>query len=122
MQNISLQHAQPPPLQKIALPDKDGFKMVPIEDISHFIAESNYTWVHLIKGEKILVSKTLKDIEVLLKATPFFRSHKSYLVNLYHIDKYVRGQGGYLVTENGDQFPVARSQKAALINILKSHG
>lgn len=119
MQNINLQQPHPTRLQKIALPNAEGYKMVLVEEISHFIAESNYTWVHLINGEKLLLSKTLKDFEVLLKETPFFRSHKSYLVNLHHIDKYVRGQGGYLVTTNGDQFPVARSQKTELIKILK---
>jgi two-component system LytT family response regulator len=117
MQNLQLQSKSG--LEKIALPIGEGFSMVHVNDICYLKAESNYTWVHLISKEKHLIAKTLKEVEGLLNFPQYFRAHKSYLVNLNHVDKYVRGQGGYLVTSGGEHIPVARSQKNDLINVLK---
>ena len=49
----------------------------------------------------------------------YFRAHKSYLVNLNHVDRYIRGQGGYLVMKDHTQIPVARTQKIDLLRLLK---
>lgn len=119
MQNLQLQSKSG--LEKIALPVGEGFSMVHVNDISYLKAESNYTWVFLETKEKHLIAKTLKEIEALLNFPQYFRAHKSYLVNLNHVDKYVRGQGGYLVTSGGEQIPVARSQKSDLIQLLKGY-
>jgi two-component system LytT family response regulator len=54
----------------------------------------------------------------MLNFPQFFRAHKSYLVNLNYLDRYVRGQGGYLVLKNGDQIPVSRANKAELMRVL----
>lgn len=106
-------------LENIALPTHDGFTMVHINDITYLNAESNYTWVHLVQQKKYLVTKTLKDLEDMLHFPQYFRSHKSHLVNLNHVDRYVRGQGGYLVMKDHTQIPVARAQKMELLRILK---
>lgn len=119
VQNLQLQSKSG--LEKIALPVGEGFSMVHVNDISYLQAESNYTWVYLTNKEKHLIAKTLKEIESLLNFPQYFRAHKSYLVNLNHVDKYIRGQGGYLVTAGGEQIPVARSQKSDLIQVLKGY-
>jgi two-component system LytT family response regulator len=106
-------------LESIALPTHDGFTMVHINDIIYLNAESNYTWVHLVQQKKYLVTKTLKDLEDMLRFPQYFRSHKSHLVNLNHVDRYVRGQGGYLVMKDQLQIPVARAQKTELLRMLK---
>ncbi len=92
--------------------------MVDINEIYYLNAESNYTWVYLGNQKKYLVSKTLKEFAGMLNFPQFFRSHKSYLVNLNHLDRYIRGQGGYLVLKSGTQVPVARAQKAELMRVL----
>jgi two-component system LytT family response regulator len=93
--------------------------MVHINDISHLQADSNYTWVFLANEKKHLIAKTLKDMESMLEFPQYFRAHKSHLVNLNHVDRYVRGQGGYLVLKDGTQIPVARTQKSDLMQMLK---
>lgn len=116
IQNIRIQsHAG---LENIALPTHDGFTMVHINDITHLGAESNYTWVYLTNQKKYLVTKTLKDMEEMLMFPQYFRAHKSFLVNLNHVDRYIRGQGGYLVMKDHNQIPVARAQKAELLRML----
>lgn len=117
IQNIHIQSHSG--LENIALPTSDGFSMVHINDISHLQADSNYTWVHLLNQKKYLVTKTLKDMEDMLRFPQYFRPHKSFLVNLNHVDRYIRGQGGYLMMKDNTQIPVARSQKAELMHVLK---
>lgn len=117
IQNIRVQsHAG---LEHIALPTHDGFTMIHINDITYLSAESNYTWVYVTQQKRYLVTKTLKDLEEMLRFPQYFRSHKSHLVNLNHVARYVRGQGGYLVMKEGVQIPVARTQKSELLQVLK---
>ena len=116
IQNIRIQSQGG--LENIALPTHDGFTMVHINDILYLNAESNYTWVHLVQKKKYLVTKTLRDLEEMLHFPQYFRSHKSHLVNLNHVDKYVRGQGGYLVMKDNTQIPVSRAQKMELLRVL----
>ena len=118
IQNISVQYS-PPGLRKIALPTSEGYSMVHIDDIIYLNAESNYTWVFISNSNKYLVSKTLKEFAEILDFPQFFRPHKSYLVNLNHVDRYVRGQGGYLIMKDGEQVPVARAQKSDLMRALR---
>lgn len=117
MQNIRLQMRGG--IEQIALPTSDGFSMVHINDIAYLQADSNYTWVFLVSQKKYLIAKTLKDMEEMLRFPQYFRAHKSYLVNLNHVEKYVRGQGGYLVMKDSIQIPVARVQKTELMKMLK---
>ena len=106
-------------LEHIALPTTDGFSMVHINNITHLQADSNYTWVFLANQKKYLIAKTLKEMEGMLQFPQYFRAHKSYLVNLNHVDHYIRGQGGYLVLRDKTQIPVARAQKPELMNMLR---
>jgi len=117
LQNIRIQaHTG---LENIALPTHDGFTMVHVNDIAYLHAESNYTWVHLVSQKKYLITKTLKDMEEMLRFPQYFRPHKSFLVNLNHVDRYIRGQGGYMVMKDSVQVPVARAQKMELLRLLK---
>src|SRR5688500_17263056 len=54
-------------MQKIALPTLEGFELVPLETIIKCEADSNYTYFYLKNGRKIIVSRTLKEIEELLE-------------------------------------------------------
>src|SRR4030095_11803017 len=83
-----------PAVHRIALTTGDGMIFVPVDDILYCEAESNYTSVVLKDGKKILVSKVLKDIDETLSGSGFYRIHNSFLINLNHIKKYVRGDGG----------------------------
>jgi len=61
-----------------------------------------------------LVSQTLKEYVALLEDAHFFRVHQSHLVNLQHVKKYSRRDGGYVVMTDKQQIPVARNRKDAL--------
>ncbi len=99
-------------IDKIALSTLDGIEFVKPSQILYCKSDSNYTFVFMINKKKILVSKTLKEIESSLISQNFFRVHNSYLVNLNFIEKYYRGQSAYLVLEGGQQIPVSRNKKS----------
>ncbi|MFK7809698.1 MAG: LytR/AlgR family response regulator transcription factor [Saprospiraceae bacterium] len=104
--------------QKIALPQSDHVEFVKVEDIIRCKGEKNYTWFYLVDGRKLLVSQTLKEYVSLLEDSHFFRVHQSHLVNLHQVKKYSRRDGGYVVTTDETQIPVARNRKEALQEML----
>ena len=104
--------------EKIALPIDGKIQMIPFASIIYCESESNYTYIYLADNKKVLLSKTLKDIEKLLDHPDFFRVQNSFLVNLNHIKEYIRGEGGELIMSNGDEVRVSRNKKEQLMKLL----
>lgn len=104
---------------KITIPQQDGFEVINTSDILYCKADDNYTEIYLNTNKKKLVSKTLKYFEDALNDTNFARVHKSFLVNVNEIIKYVKGKGGSVVLSNGKQIMVSASKKAELLSYFK---
>ena len=111
-------HAPATPVSKIALPTMEGLQMIQVHSIISCEADSNYTILHLKEKKKKVVSCTLKEIEELLEDHSFVRVHRCYLVNLNEVEKYVKGEGGYLVMSDGSVVDVSRSKKEVLLRKL----
>ncbi len=111
-------HAPSTPVSKIALPTMEGLQMIQVNSILHCEADSNYTILHLKDKKRIVVSSTLKDIEELLEDHSFVRVHRCYLVNLNEVEKYIKGEGGYLIMSDGSTVDVSRSKKEVLLKRL----
>lgn len=108
-------------LNKIALPVSDGLLFIEINDIVTLEAEGAYTYVCLKDGNKILISKKLKFFEDLLAERPlFYRPHRSYLINLSYINKYVRGEN-LLILHDNIHITIARDKKNEFELYLKEH-
>src|SRR5436190_20391226 len=67
-------------IQKIALPTMEGLHMVPVNTIISCASDSNYTVLLLKNKQKLIVSRTLKEIEEMLEEYSFLRVHHSYIV------------------------------------------
>ena len=89
----------------------EGLHMVPVESILYCESDTNYTTFHLKNKQKIIVSRTLKEMEEMLEEYSFARVHSSYLVNLQEVNKYIKGDGGYLVLHDGSTVNVSASRK-----------
>ncbi len=111
-------HAPSTPVSKIAMPTMEGLQMIQVNSIISCEADSNYTILHLKDKKKTVVSSTLKEIEELLEDHAFVRVHRCYLVNLNEVEKYVKGEGGYLVMSDGATVDVSRSKKEVLLKRL----
>lgn len=101
--------------QQIALSSSDGLLFVKVKDILYCRGDGAYTYFYLKTSDRVTVSKNLKEFEDLLKDHGFFRVHKSYLINLNEMKKYVRGEGGYVVMTNGDSVDVSKRRKEAFL-------
>ena len=106
-------------IQKIALPTMEGLQMVAVDSIISCASDSNYTIFLLKNKQKLVASRPLKEIEEMLEEYSFLRVHNSHLVNLNEIDKYIKGEGGYLVMTDGSTIDVSRSKKEILLNKLR---
>lgn len=104
---------------KITIPQLDGFEIIETDNILYCKADDNYTEIYLNNNKKKLVSKTLKYIEESLKDANFARVHKSYLVNINEVVKYVKGKGGSVVLSNGKEIMVSASKKSDLLSYFK---
>ena len=111
-------HQPSTPMTKIAMPTIEGLQMIPVDSIISCEADSNYTILLLKNNKKIVVSRTLKEIEELLEQHSFIRVHRCYLANLNEVEKYVKGEGGYLVMSDGTTIGVARNKKEVLLKKL----
>ncbi|MBC7864879.1 MAG: response regulator transcription factor [Bacteroidia bacterium] len=103
---------------KIAVPTFDGLQMISVAEIIKCTASESYTQISLQNGTKIMVSRILKEYDDLLSEMNFFRVHNSCLINLAHVSKYVKGDGGYVVMTDGESVEVSRRKKAELLERL----
>lgn len=111
---------QEPP--RIALPNLLQTHYVKVNEIVRCEASDNYTHFFLENGEKILVSRTLKEYAELLKPHGFQRTHQSHLVNTLYIKSLMKEDGGTLLLQNNTRVPISRQHleavKTALNNTL----
>ena len=108
-------------ISKIALPTMEGLQLIPVDSIIRCESEGNYTVLMLKNKQKVIVSTVLKDIEEMLEDYSFARVHRCYLVNLNEVEKYVKGEGGYLVMSDGSSVDVSRTKKELLLKKLLPH-
>ena len=108
-------HQPATPVSRIALPTMEGFQMIKIDSIISCEADSNYTTLHLKDNKKMVVCRNLKDIEEMLEDHSFTRVHRCYVVNLNEVEKFVKGEGGYLIMSDGSSIDVSRNKKELLL-------
>ncbi len=104
---------------KIALPYGEAMQLVDAEEIIRCESDSNYTHIFLKTGKKITVAKTLKEIEETLDGLSFYRIHQSHLVNMQHISKVIKGDGGYVVMDDGTNITISRNKKEAFMDTFR---
>ncbi len=105
-------------INKIALNTTNGFIFVNFDDIVRCEAQDNYTTVHLLNGTSVLITKTLKHYEDILRDKNFFRAHKSHLINLKYVRKFIKGKQGLIETTDGLTIEVSNRKREALLHLL----
>lgn len=105
--------------QKIMLPTMEGFEVMPIPSIIYCEAEDNFTRFHFESGPALLICRTLKYFEDILKTHRFLRIHRSYLINTEYIIRYSKGKGGYVTLKNNKELEVSPSHKKDLLDLFE---
>jgi len=103
---------------KVALPTSNGFLFVSIKDIIRCESDNNYTTFHTTDKNRILISKTMKEIELMLLGYHFFRVHNSHLINMECITEYTKGEGGSVRMTDGSVIEVSRRRKDEFLHQL----
>jgi len=106
-------------IEKIALPSTNGLELVRVEDIVYCQADSNYTIFHLQNKQQILVSRSLKEYDEILSPLGFYRIHQSFLIKISFVKKYIKGEGGSVILENGKELDVSRRRKEGFIAAIR---
>lgn len=104
---------------RLCLPTLKGFIILKLDDILYCEAERSYTVFHVEGGKTVTVSKPLAEYEHILDSTHFFRSHKSFLINLRHVKEYQRGEGGTVIMSNLAEIEVSRRKKEQFLMKIK---
>jgi two-component system, LytTR family, response regulator len=106
-------------IDKLAIPNTDGFVMVHLSEIIYCESDSNYTVFHLTNNRKLTSSYTLRQYDDMLSSQDFFRAHKSFLINLSHINRYLKSDGGVIMMSNGKAVELSRRNKEKLMKLLR---
>ena len=101
--------------KKIVLPTSNGFTVVDPKDIIRCESDRNYTYIFLNDKRRILVSRTIKEYEEMLRDFNFFRIHQSHLINLHYLKNYIRGRGGYVELTDGSTLDVSARRKSEFL-------
>ena len=102
---------------RIALSAPEGLLFVNVSDIIYCESDGPFTKFVFKQADKIVTSIHLKEYEDLLSGYDFFRIHKSSLVNLQEVQKYIRGDGGQLIMSNGATLNVSKQRKEGFLHI-----
>lgn len=109
-------------ISRIAVPTMEGLEMVEIAQIVRCEASDTYSYIHLSGAQRMLISKPLKYLDDLLQDAGFYRVHQSHLINLKHVSRFVRADGGYLIMSDKSAVQVARRRKDGLLEKLQGGG
>jgi two-component system LytT family response regulator len=97
--------------KRICLATSDGLEFINVSDIIYCEASGSYTTFYLTNGNKILVSKNLKEYESVLSDQHFMRVHNSFLINLIEVKKFVKSDGGYILMKNNTQISISQKKR-----------
>lgn len=103
----------------ITLSTSTSYEFIPVHNILRCEAQGAYCTVYTKSGDKVMVSKVIKEFEGLLKEFGFYRIHQSHLINLTEIKTYDK-QNASLILKSGDYLPVAKSRKEGLFEAISA--
>lgn len=106
--------------QKIMLPTLEGFEIITISNIMYCEAADNFTRFHL-EGESspLLICRTLKYFDDILKDHRFLRIHRSHLINPDYVVRYTKGKGGSVTMQNTKELEISADKKQRFLGMFE---
>ncbi len=87
------------------------------DEILYVESDGNYSTVYLVDGQKIVLTKKLKEVNELLPTESFYRIHNSFVVNINKIKEFLKTDG-YVVLQSNHKIPVSRQKRSDFLDML----
>ncbi|RKN82609.1 LytR/AlgR family response regulator transcription factor [Ulvibacterium marinum] len=117
LENILLNFNANPVHKKITFNTDGKLLFLESEEILYAESDGNYSTIYLVDGQKIVLTKKLKEVNELLPDDSFFRIHNSYIINLNKIKEFLKTDG-YVVLKSNHKIPVSRQKKSDFLDKL----
>ena len=101
-------------IDKLFLKTQEGLHIINLSDILFCLGEGSYTEFHTKDGNKITISKPLKEYETLLPENRFARCHQSYMVNLHEISRIEKTD--FIIMNDGTKIPLSTRKRKWFID------
>ncbi len=101
--------------KKLLVPNAKGFSVIDQSEIIYLEGYDGYTKVNIDSNRQILSSYGLGKYESKMNSN-FFKTHKSYIVNLNKITEFEKE--GYVVLNDGSRIPISKKIKNELLELL----
>jgi len=102
---------------KLCFKTLDGYLFLRPDDINFVKSEDVYSYV-FNDTSKHFIHCSLKTLEEKLPKNTFIRCHRSYLVNIDKVVKFIRAANFTLLLENGKEIPISRNKKEEVMRKL----
>lgn len=106
--------------RRLVLKTQESVHVVELDQVIRCEADRNYTSFYLTENRKILVSKTLKEYELLLASHNFLRVQQSHLININYVDRYDKKNGGAVVMKDGSEVPLSPAKRDLFFQRLEN--
>lgn len=120
LEDLLMYMDKPKSMNRIMIHSTEGIEILEADEIVYCQAASNYTYIYTTDDRKIVVSKTLAEIEKSLDSSYFLRVHKSFNANLKFVQRYSNVDGGELIFKNKAKIPVSRRKKEDVLNAISN--
>ena len=118
--NVLLDNIRTPVHQKIMLPTMEGFEIVTINTILYCEAADNFTRFYLEGvANPLLICKTIKYFEEILKEHRFLRIHRSHLINPDYVIRYTKGKGGSVTMKNNKELEMSSEKRRQFLGMFE---
>jgi two-component system, LytTR family, response regulator len=104
--------------KKVVLRTLENIYLFDLQSITHCESDGCYTYVNTTAGDRILISKTLREFDDMFSDSGFYRVHKSYLINLSQVKRFEKHEGGFIILTNDHKIPVASRKREELMELF----
>jgi two-component system LytT family response regulator len=105
---------------RLPLPVREGVIFQAVADIVWIQSDGSYSLFHTTDGQKHMVCRGMSEFEHLLPEREFFRVHRSHIINIKKVKKYIRTDGYYAEMENGTLLEIARRKKDDFLLLMNT--
>jgi two-component system LytT family response regulator len=105
--------------RKIILRTMENIYLLDVQDIIHCESDGSYTIFDTMEDGRITISKSIKGYDDLLSGSGFLRVHRSHLINLKHVRRFSRQDGGTVVMKKGIEVPASTRGRERLMELFE---